>query len=178
MGLAFLLVRGEMTSKIEENHVLKVQGLTSGFKKGICLIDGKEEIKGVEFDAFLPTVLGNLSSFLYSRSMDRDSEELVIPILPGDGFNFLGSWKGKRYLSMFRAGDSTTRDIPALLKWISELSVKSNAKGNFFLRTEKQSYLHFLKPNEGLGGVFLQEKEQIHSPFLFLSLDYRQITEE
>lgn len=178
LSLAFLLSRGELSFNNPENHVLKVQGLTSGFKKGICLIDGKEEIKGVEFDTFLPTVLGNLSSLSYSRAMYPDSDNHLIPILPGDGFNFQGNWKGRQYLSMFRGGDSTTRDLPALLKWVSELSLKFNVKGNFFLRTEKQSYLHFLKPNEGLGGVFLQEKEQIHSPFLFFSLDYRQITKE
>ncbi|EPG76071.1 hypothetical protein LEP1GSC058_0531 [Leptospira fainei serovar Hurstbridge str. BUT 6] len=178
LSLAFLLSRGEMALTTAEKQVLKVQGLTSGFKKGLCLIAGKEEINGVEFDAFLPTVLGNLPSLTYSRTVDCDTDNQIVPILPGDGFNFTGTWKGRQYLSMFRTGDSTARNLPALLKWVSELSFKFNAKGNFFLRTEKQSYLHFMKPNEGLGAVFLQEKEQIHSPFLFLSLDYQQVTEE
>ncbi|PJZ66445.1 hypothetical protein CH371_09295 [Leptospira wolffii] len=169
LNLGFLLARAELRTS-DGNSNLEVKELSPSFRKGICLTLNWEEAPGVRFDSFLPKVMGAESDFTYSRL----KEGLDLPFgrfFSDDGFCLRGEWKNKKYLILFASQNSEAKNLPELLRTVSRFSSENEATGNFFLRTEKQSYLNFIKPKESLGALFLQEKKMEYPPFLFLSLE-------
>ncbi|TGK06168.1 hypothetical protein EHO60_16370 [Leptospira fletcheri] len=176
LNLAFLAARGELAASLGKE--IRVQGLTSGFKKGFCRIEGKEELSGIDFDIFLPTILGGTPSLVFSRIEGPADSVSIFPGMAGKGFQLIGNWKERNYRILFLTGEEMERDLPGLLEWVNEISSASDLRGSFYCRTEKQSYLQFLKGKEEVCAIFLQEKERSHFPFLFLAMEYIQETEK
>ncbi|TGM13855.1 hypothetical protein EHQ81_08775 [Leptospira selangorensis] len=171
LNLGFIFARAELTWKKLQSE-LEIKNLNPSFKKGICLSAGWEEAPGLKIDSFLPKVLGTEEVFQYSRLEDVSEEIPFREFFSREGFVFRGVWKDKNYLILFSNIYSEDRNLPSVIKKISQFHSEKKSAGNFFLRTEKQSYLNFLKPKESLGPLFLQEKKIDQDPFLFLSLEY------
>lgn len=171
LNLGFIFARAELTWKKLQSE-LEIKNLNPSFKKGICLSAGWEEAPGLKIDSFLPKVLGTEDVFQYSRLEDVSEEIPFREFFSREGFVFRGIWKDKNYLILFSNIYSEDRNLPSVIKKISQFHSEKKSAGNFFLRTEKQSYLNFLKPKESLGPLFLQEKKIDQDPFLFLSLEY------
>ncbi|PJZ25184.1 hypothetical protein CH352_11550 [Leptospira hartskeerlii] len=174
LNLGFIFARAELTWKKFQSE-LEIKNLNPSFKKGICLSAGWEEAPGLKIDSFLPKVLGTEEVFQYSRLEDISEKIPFKEFFSKEGFVFQGTWKEKNYLILFSDIHSEERNLPSVIKKISHFHSEKKAEGNFFLRTEKQSYLNFLKPKESLGPLFLQEKKIDQDPFLFLSLEYSDI---
>ncbi|TGM94524.1 LIC11631 family protein [Leptospira licerasiae] len=174
LNLGFIFARAELFSKKSQSE-LEIKNLNPSFKKGICLSAGWEEAPGLKIDSFLPKVIGSEEVFQYSRLENLSDEILFREFFSSEGFAFSGTWKEKNYLILFSNVDSEDRNLPSVIKKISQFHSEKKSEGNFFLRTEKQSYLNFLKPKESLGPLFLQEKKIDQDPFLFLSLEYSDI---
>ncbi|WP_367897459.1 hypothetical protein AB3N61_09625 [Leptospira sp. WS58.C1] len=174
LNLGFIFARAELAWK-KLHAELEIKNLNPSFKKGICLSEGWEEAPGLKIDSFLPKVFGTEATFQYSR-LENLSEKIPFrEFFSSEGFVFNGNWKEKNYLILFSKLHSEERNLPSVIKKISHFHTEQKSEGNFFLRTEKQSYLNFLKPKESLGPLFLQEKKIDQDPFLFLSLEYSDI---
>ncbi|GBF37773.1 LIC11631 family protein [Leptospira johnsonii] len=174
LNLGFIFARAELVWK-KFHSELEIKNLNPSFKKGICLSAGWEDAPGLKIDSFLPKVFGTEEVFQYSRLEDVSEEIPFREFFSSEGFVFKGTWKEKNYLILFSNIHSEDRNLPAVIKMISQFHTERKSEGNFFLRTEKQSYLNFLKPKESLGPLFLQEKKIDQDPFLFLSLEYSEI---
>ncbi|MGJ4790214.1 LIC11631 family protein [Leptospira koniambonensis] len=173
LNLGFIFARAELTWKKFQSE-LEIKNLSPSFKKGICLSAGWEEVPGLKIDSFLPKVLGTEEVFQYSRLEDVSEEIPFREFFSQEGFVFQGIWKDKNYLILFSNTDSENRNLPSIIQKISHFNSDKKLEGNFFLRTEKQTYLNFLKPKESLGPLFLQEKKIDQDEFLFLSLEYSE----
>lgn len=173
--LGFLFARAELRIMSGFSD-LEVRELSPSFKKGICLISGREEAVGVHFDSFLPTLLGAESSLFYDSLDQTDKDRLFGDCFSGSGFCIQGEWNKKNYLIYFSGKNADSKNLPLLLGKLSRFSSENEISGNFFLRTEKQSYLNFIKPKEVLGALFLQEKSEELPPFLFLALEYKKVS--
>ncbi|PJZ50133.1 LIC11631 family protein [Leptospira saintgironsiae] len=171
LNLGFIFARAEFSWKKFQSEI-EIKNLNPSFKKGICLSSGWEEAPGLKIDSFLPKIHGREEVFQYSRLEDVSEEIPFREFFSQEGFVFQGIWKDKTYLILFSNIHSEDRNLPSVIKKISHFHSEKKSSGNFFLRTEKQSYLNFLKPKESLGPLFLQEKKIDQDPFLFLSLEY------
>ncbi|TGK00613.1 hypothetical protein EHO59_11720 [Leptospira semungkisensis] len=171
LNLGFIFARAELGLR-NGNLEIETSGLSPNFKKGICLTQGWEDAPGIRFDAFLPQVMGSEYNFFYKRLEEEDRHSIFSEFFEGEGFSLQGKWKDRNFLLLFSRSNSKDRNLPSILKKVSEFNSENQVRGNFFLRTEKQSYLNFLKPKESFGPLFLQEKKLEQDPFLFLSLDY------
>ncbi len=178
LHLAFLFARAELGIKDQNAFSLEVQDLSPGFRKGICLTENWEEAPGIRFDTFLPKVIGSQFSLSYSRLENKKETNDFESFFPKSGFCLKGEWKNRNYTILFSIGQSKDKNLPSILGKVSEFVSDRTIKGNFFLRTEKQSYLNFLKPKESLGALFLQDKKEGNVPFLFFCLDYSENKEK
>ncbi|TGK05580.1 hypothetical protein EHQ53_18350 [Leptospira langatensis] len=177
LNLGFIFARAELGSQSGSSEI-ELNNLGPNFKKGICLTKGWEKAPGIRFDAFLPQILGSEFNFHYKRLEEGTDQLAFSEFFFEKGFALQGKWKDRNFQILFSASHSENRNLPSILKKVSEFNAEHQIRGNFFLRTEKQSYLNFLKPKESFGPLFLQEKKLEQDPFLFLSLDYSKAEEK
>ncbi|TGL65710.1 LIC11631 family protein [Leptospira sarikeiensis] len=177
LNLGFVFARAEL-GFLKSGTELEIKNLSPLFKKGLCLSSGWENAIGIKIDSFLPKVLGSENLCTYSRLDEIEKDLPFGKFFTSEGFVLEGKWKNKNYLTLFSPGKSEDRNLPSIIKEISKFNSDKKLEGNFFLRTEKQSYLNFLKPKESFGPLFLQEKKIEQDPFLFLSLEFSEISSQ
>ncbi|MEI1279280.1 hypothetical protein V6Z05_13210 [Leptospira venezuelensis] len=177
LNLGFVLARAELGFQKTGSH-LEIKNLSPSFRKGLCLSSGWDQTVGIKIDSFLPKVFGSENLCVYCRLDEVETDITFRKFFGSEGFVLEGKLKDKNYLILFSHEKSEDRNLPSILKEISNFNSDKKIEGNFFLRTEKQSYLNFLKPKESFGPLFLQEKKIEQNPFLFLSLEFSEISSQ
>ncbi|PJZ70153.1 hypothetical protein CH373_10270 [Leptospira perolatii] len=178
--LAFLYARAEL---LEES--LEIRKISNLFKKGLSCVSGKDSPRFIQVSGFVPKLIGQkvpLHFFLEPEQESKESSELFLNkdetfhfnLGEGKGFQLFGSWKGREYLFQFRKSQC---NLTSLLGDFSTFAKERKISGNLFLRTNRQSYLHFIKPGAGLSSVFVQEKNSNLPEFLFIALEYSRVSE-
>ncbi|MCG6193568.1 hypothetical protein LFX25_09975 [Leptospira sp. FAT2] len=178
LNFGFLCMRSVLAAHAESK--IAVQGMSSGFIRGLSKIDGFENWDLFESKGFVPKVFGTT----FPMSMNSSIHEILNPALASyekelfeewnpKAVTLTGKWENREILIAGAALPEDEKNLPKLLKEL--IQTFSGKSGKFYLRTDKHSYLCLKKEKESLGPVFFQEKEKHWDSFVFLILEIENI---
>ncbi|EMY79057.1 hypothetical protein LEP1GSC060_0972 [Leptospira weilii serovar Ranarum str. ICFT] len=173
-NLGFLCMRAILADRCESKMI--VQGMTSGFVRGLSKINGFENWNLFQTKGFIPKVIGKE----LPMRMHSAIHEILNPALATYEKALFAEWNPKAITIEGRfenreiliAGVALPEDeknLPELLKNL--IQSISGTCGKFYLRTNKHSYLCLKKDKESIGPVFFQDKENVWDSFVFLILE-------